>query len=80
MSTAPGWYDDPDSPGIVRWWDGAAWSQHRAPRPLPLPGAVGYRKVYKTSHGFHLIMTILTGGMWGVFVWLPVGLYNASRA
>lgn len=38
------------------------------------------RKVYKTSHGFHLIMTLLTFGLWGLFVWIPVGIYNAARA
>jgi hypothetical protein len=31
--TAAGWYDDPDSPGVLRWWDGDNWSDHRAPKP-----------------------------------------------
>lgn len=27
MSNAQaGWYDDPESPGYVRWWDGAQWT------------------------------------------------------
>lgn len=25
---APGWYPDPHNPGLQRWWDGRAWSQH----------------------------------------------------
>lgn len=26
-----------------------------------------------TSHGFHLIMTIITGGLWGiVWIWMTV--------
>lgn len=26
-----GWYPDPTSPGIQRYWDGEEWSEHRAP-------------------------------------------------
>lgn len=27
----PGWYSDPDRPEAHRWWDGAAWTEHRSP-------------------------------------------------
>lgn len=30
---APGWYDDPSSPGFERWWDGSAWGQQRPAGP-----------------------------------------------
>lgn len=29
-----------------------------------------------TSHTFHLIMTIITAGLWGLFVWLPIVLWH----
>ena len=29
-----------------------------------------------TSHLFHLIMTILTFGVWGLLVWLPMTLWH----
>lgn len=32
----PGWY--PES-GSLRWWDGSAWTEHRAPLASPLPAA-----------------------------------------
>jgi len=28
----PAWYPDPTDPSQVRWWDGAAWTEHRYPR------------------------------------------------
>lgn len=31
-SPVPGWYPDPTDAGVVRWWDGRAWSENTAPR------------------------------------------------
>ena len=29
-----------------------------------------------TSHGLHLFLTIITGGVWGLCVWLPITMWH----
>lgn len=40
-----------------------------------------YRAVTKerkdTSHTFHLLMTLLTCGFWGLLVWLPITMWHS---
>ena len=31
-----------------------------------------------TSHLFHLVMTVLTCGLWGLFVWLPLTVWHKT--
>jgi hypothetical protein len=44
------------------------------PPQLPRKSITKQRK--QTSHTFHLIMTIITAGVWGVLVWLPMILWH----
>ncbi|KYH43334.1 RDD family protein [Branchiibius sp. NY16-3462-2] len=30
-----GWYDDPNDPNLLRYWDGVSWSNHTMPRVKP---------------------------------------------
>ena len=34
-----GWYADPEDPSQQRYWDGSAWTEHRAPGAQPAPAA-----------------------------------------
>ena len=35
MTQAAGWYDDPQDPDQLRYWDGIIWSSHISPKILP---------------------------------------------
>ena len=35
--TAPGWYQDPEDPDQLRYFDGIVWSSHTTPRATPTP-------------------------------------------
>jgi hypothetical protein len=30
----------------------------------------------RTSHGLHLVLTVVTFGLWGLLVWLPITLWH----
>lgn len=37
--------------------------------------SVSYQRK-RTNHTFHLLMTVLTFGFWGLFIWIPMILWN----
>ncbi|QEV17143.1 DUF2510 domain-containing protein [Streptomyces alboniger] len=41
MTPLPGWYPDPHQPSVERWWDGAAWTEHRRTPENARAAAVG---------------------------------------
>ena len=49
---APGWYPDPQTPGMQRYWDGQAWTEHTAPMGQQAGGTQGYGQPgYGQSYG-----------------------------
>jgi hypothetical protein len=43
-----GWYRDPAGSDQLRWWDGVAWTNNLAPRPVPAPTPVAPTPVVPT--------------------------------
>ena len=35
MTQPSGWYDDPQDPSQLRYWDGVVWSSHVTPKVSP---------------------------------------------
>ena len=76
VATKPpaGWY--PNASGVQQWWDGSQWTNHFAPTAPPQV-VVQQGRVYKTSHGVHLFLTLITFGLWAP-VWIVMGCYNSA--
>lgn len=68
-TVAPGWYPEVAT-GRQRWWDGTKWTDY-----APAPQVVVVQKK-QTNHVFHLLMSIITLGLW-IPVWIIVAIANA---
>jgi hypothetical protein len=89
-SAAPGWYDDPERPGQLRYWDGSAWTDHRAGSP-PLKAAAAPARPTEQPQGeagedksFALVVAGVLGGAFALILTLTVvviwvGSYNTGH-
>ncbi|TPG31758.1 DUF2510 domain-containing protein [Mycolicibacterium hodleri] len=80
-ATPANWYPDPHSPGILRYWDGIQWTEHRS-AAAPSATATVYNNVVVPRGGgngevaIHLVLTILTCGAW-LPIWLIIEIIKA---
>ncbi|MFT9523845.1 DUF2510 domain-containing protein [Mycobacteroides abscessus subsp. abscessus] len=77
--SAPGWYPDPYGGGGQRYFDGAAWTPHAVPPPMPHlgPQVVVVQSQPRVNHLLHLILTLLTCGLWAP-IWIILAIVDVA--
>jgi hypothetical protein len=66
-----GWYRDPFDHTIMRWWDGHAWTAYTQQTVQSV--VVHQDRGKPVNHALHLILSILTAGLW-LPVWLIIAI------
>ena len=65
MSDSPenpaGWYPDPQMAGTQRYWDGARWTEHRAPMPARQASGTSTGKIVGAILLSVLILVVVGG-------------------
>lgn len=81
---APGWYPDPGGQPGQRYHDGQRWTQHFVPAPPAAPApaqavAVAVSNGGGTSHALHLVLTLLTCGLW-LPIWILAAIFGGGSS
>ena len=66
------WYPDPEHQGMQRYWDGAQWTEHRAPIAPPAPQAWEY--AHPSAQPERKNTGLIVGGWIGVLLFPLAGL------
>lgn len=73
-SAPPGWYPDPAAVNTMRYWDGRSWTSQSAPMMAPQPVVIAASS--GNNHLIHLILTLVTCGLWAP-VWLLIAVFES---
>jgi hypothetical protein len=85
---ASGWYDDPEQPWTWRYWDGARWTDHRAPMWVPpardpLSFSSWFERFVAAAKVAVRRVGVLLVGVWLVFgiagSWLAAAAFGSDR-
>ena len=73
QAAEPGWYPDPHSPDLLRWWDGEAWSE----TDFKLPGFDGTPWWHPSSlrrrfNPLSRVGSVTNVALCGVLVWTTI--------
>ena len=59
-SAVPGWYEDPEAPDLLRWWDGTRWSDDAfRPKPTAEESANPFAQRARRVFSWALIVVVL---------------------
>jgi hypothetical protein len=86
VDAVPGWYDDPENPGQLRWWNGVSWTEHRAAAPTLTPAsastslAPAATPATTSRPGSKLLAITLVSILVAGFVFATIAVINESAS
>lgn len=79
----PGWHPDPSGRPGQRYHDGQRWTEHFVPIPPPTPAAPAVAVAVSagggTNHGLHLVLTLLSCGLW-LPIWILAAIFGGGSS
>jgi len=79
-TTPPGWYPDPTRPSQLRFWNGAAWTEHVAADPHAQTAAAATpNQTFNTSVSKTKVVAILAMGLGTLVLTIALGVFYTNN-